>query len=157
MGLKRRGPRWKGTALALLAAETAALFWAYYAFNVGDRLRSVEQTPAFGGLVAQGLSGLLGILPSPVLSSILALGAGIGFSAGFGMLGAAGRLVEAGIPASSGSAVIVPVYFAVRRLLRGDRMSHRSLSSRTLPGSGVARAKVHEPFVSPSTAVQEGT
>lgn len=121
MGWTRRAPRWKRTALALLLAETVALFWAYYAFNVGDRLRSLEQAPAVGGLMAQGLSSVQAILPSSVRGSLAGLLGVFGLRAGLGMVSAARQILGAGLLASSGSAVVAPGYFAVRRLLRRDR------------------------------------
>ncbi len=146
VGPRRAPSRWKGTALALLVLETAGLFWAYYAFGMGDRVRAIEQSFAQGHLIPQALGTLQAALPSFMVQAVAGFLAVLGVGAGAGGLALAARALGPGLVASSGSAVVAPTYFAVRRLLHPETRDRLRAAVRGVPATpGRSTAKVLEP------------
>jgi hypothetical protein len=117
--MRARQAYWKSSASVLVAAETLALFGAYWAFGLGDQIRGSVQSPWMQALGAQILVVIQGVLPSWLQSSVMqfAATAGLGSIASFARGATSSLLPKLGL-SSAGGAVVAPAYFAARRILR---------------------------------------
>ncbi len=129
--------RWKAAALVLIGLETAALFWAYYALDLGGWVRRLGSDGTAIGVLGQIPAVVQALFPRAFVSAVG------GFVAASGVAGPIQEFVVragalgSGLGASSlGSAVVAPAYFAARRLLR--HAPPRRRGRRTVPRQSAA-------------------
>lgn len=111
--------RWKAAALVLIGLETAALFWAYYALDLGEWVRGLGSDGTMLGILAQIPAAAHALFPHELVSAVGGFVASSGVSGPLRELAVRSAALGSGLGASSlGSAVVAPAYFAARRLLR---------------------------------------
>ena len=136
MRAKRRP--WRATAVLLVAAETAALFWAYFVLDLGHSIPNLGQSPLTEEIVANVVGAIRDLVPVWLSSSLLGFASLVGLGwLSRTVLGTGSALAFNGNP-SLGGAVVAPVYFVVRRVLRPLRRqpvsdAQRGLHGRTRP------------------------
>ncbi len=111
--------RWKSAALLLIGLETAALFWAYYAFDLGAWVRRLGSDGTMLGILREVPIAARALLPHEIASAVGGFVAASGIYGPLQQTVVRGAALGSGLDTSSlGSAVVAPAYLAARRLLR---------------------------------------